>query len=146
MSSPQEYVLQRDIRHTVGTDSNGTIHLSATMRDPYHDMALHITVSRDLIIDSIELIWHKSPSPHCRDIIRQLKTLEGVLIGHGIVRRVCDTLGGSAGCGNLRSILLGLLPLAINAHAAYGYSDEAEMRAAMDARMRGVCAGFPQEP
>ncbi len=146
MSFPQEYVLQRDIRHTVSTGSNGVILLSATMRDPHHDMELHVTVSRELVIDGIELIWHKSPSPHCRDIVRQLKALEGTSIGHGIVRRVCDTLGGAAGCGNLRSILLGLLPLAINAHAAYGHSDEAEMRAAMDARMRGVCAGFPKEP
>ena len=146
MSLSQEYVLQRDIRHTVSTEPNGTLHLSATMRDPYHDMELHIAVSRELIIDGIELIWHKSPSPHCQDIIRQLETLEGAFIGHGIVRRVCDTLGGAAGCGNLRSILLGLLPLAINAHAAYGHADEGDMYAAMDARMRGICAGFPKEP
>ncbi|MBR5997921.1 MAG: DUF2889 domain-containing protein [Deltaproteobacteria bacterium] len=146
MSLPQKHILQRDIRHTVSTEPNGEIHLSATMRDPYHDMELHITVSRDLLIENIDLIWRKSPSPHCKDIARQLETLEGALIGHGIVRRVCDTLGGSSGCSNLRSILLGLLPLAINSHAAYGHSDEAEMYAAMDADMRGVCAGFPKEP
>ncbi|MBR5346781.1 MAG: DUF2889 domain-containing protein [Deltaproteobacteria bacterium] len=144
MSLPQN-ILQRDIRHTVSTESNGTIHLSATMLDPYHDMELHITVSRALLLEDIELIWRKSPSPHCQDITRQLETLKGTSIGHGIVRRVCETLGGSSGCGNLRSILLGLLPLAINAHAAYGHSEETEMYAAMDARMRGVCAGFPKE-
>jgi len=146
MSLPQRHILQRNIRHTVSTEPNGEILLSATMKDPYHDMELHITVSRDLLIESIKLIWRKSPSPHCQDIVSKLKTLEGTPIGHGIVRRVCDTLGGSSGCSNLRSILLGLLPLAINAHAAYGHADEAEMYTAMDAGMRGVCAGFPKEP
>jgi hypothetical protein len=53
-----------------------------------------------------------------------------------------EVLGGSEGCGNLRNLLLGLLPLALNVKAAAGFSDEQEMLDAIHEQLRGTCAGY----
>jgi hypothetical protein len=53
-----------------------------------------------------------------------------------------EVLGGGVGCGNLRNLLLGLLPLAINVKASAGFRDEQDMLDAIHEQLRGTCAGY----
>ena len=53
---------------------------------------------------------------------------------------------GGEGCGNLRVMLLGLLPLAINVKAATGFNDEKAMLDSISERLQGSCAGYVKRP
>jgi hypothetical protein len=51
-------------------------------------------------------------------------------------------LGGVTGCGNMRNLLLGLLPLALNLKAAAGIQDERVMLDTIHGQLLGACAGY----
>jgi len=49
-------------------------------------------------------------------------------------------------CGNIRNLLLGLLPLALNVRVSAGFTDEREMLDTIHEKLRGTCAGYASEP
>ncbi|NLC70805.1 MAG: DUF2889 domain-containing protein [Desulfuromonadaceae bacterium] len=137
----------RDISYHVSMAGNDSISLLGTLRDRYHDIEIEVLVdSASLKIVDIRSSFRSVPSPFCHDVEKRLQTLKGMQIAKGINRRVGEVLGGPAGCGNLRSLLMGLLPLAINTRAAAGLDDESRMLEAMHEQMKGTCAGFPENP
>ena len=75
-----------------------------------------------------------------------MERMVGFTIGRGLNRKLQETFGGGEGCGNLRLMLLGLLPLAMNVKAAAGIADEQEMLAAIRERLTGSCAGYVNRP
>jgi len=144
---------QRDISYRVLKQEGGTIALTATLRDRFHDILAEVVVDGEtLTITSITADFRKSPTSDCQSVSARLKRLVGYSIGKGLNRKLMEVLGGGEGCGNMRNLLLGLLPLALNVRASSGIMDEREMLDAIHERLRGTCAGYvdpvqrPEEP
>jgi hypothetical protein len=87
--------------------------------------------------------FNKSPSGDCPVVTAAIGRLAGTVIGRGMNRRLQELFGGSNGCGNIRTILSGLLPLAINVKAARGISDEQDLLDTISNKLAGSCAGYP---
>jgi Protein of unknown function (DUF2889) len=135
---------QRDISYRVLKQVDGSIALTATLQDRFHDIEARFIVDGGTMeILSAWVDFRRSPTGECRNVSARLEQLVGATIGKGLNRKLADALGGSAGCGNLRSLFLGLLPLALNVRAGAGIMDEQEMLDAIHDQLRGTCAGYP---
>ncbi|GFO64989.1 DUF2889 domain-containing protein [Geomonas paludis] len=138
---------QRDISYRVLKQADGTALLTATMKDRFHDVLLEVRVEvATMKIISAEADFRKSPTPDCRNVSARMAALNGFVIGRGLQRKVSEALGGATGCGNMRNLLMGLLPLALNLGAAAGITDEAQMLDAINEKLVGTCAGYVATP
>ncbi|OGT97115.1 MAG: hypothetical protein A2X80_14330 [Geobacteraceae bacterium GWB2_52_12] len=136
---------QRDISYRISNSNDGRIRLSATMRDRYHDIVLEVVVNGETLkIEGVVTEFRKCPTTECPNAAERLNRLTGIVIGKGLNKHIAEAMGGEDGCGNLRNLLLGLLPLAINVKAAAGFTDEQAMLDEMSEHMRGACAGYPR--
>jgi len=137
---------RRDISYHVQLAESGAISLTGSLRDRYHDIELEVLVdSRSLEILDTRLQLRRVPSPYCKDVENRLELLKGYPVARGLSRKLGEVFGGREGCGNLRSMLMGLLPLAVNARATIGTEDENHMLEVMHAHLKGTCAGFPEK-
>lgn len=135
---------KRDISYRVSLDEN-RIRLTATMADRYHDIVLEAMVNLDtLVIEGLTAEFRRCPENECHRSGERLGLLIGTVIGKGLTRRINESMGGEEGCGNLRNLLLGLLPLAVNARAAAGFEDEESMLENIRTQLTGTCAGYPR--
>lgn len=136
----------RDINYTVAIGAGGVFVLIGTMKDRFHDIEIEIHVDNDSleIIDS-RVQFRKSPSPYCERAEKQLQVLNGTVVGRGLSRRIMLATGGSEGCSNLRTLLTGLLPLALNVKAAEGFEEDDAMLEAIRRKLQGTCVGYPAE-
>ncbi|HLO26644.1 MAG TPA: DUF2889 domain-containing protein, partial [Geobacteraceae bacterium] len=138
---------QRDISYRVLKRENGTIALTATLQDRFHDIMAEVIVDGEtLTITAIKAEFRKSPTGDCRNVSASLERLVGFAIGKGLNRKLMEVLGGGEGCGNMRNLLLGLLPLALNVRASAGIMDEREMLDSIHERLHGTCAGYAAPP
>lgn len=138
---------QRDISFRVQKKDNSTALLSATMKDRYHDVLLEVVVEvATLKIVSARADFRRSPTPDCRNVSAKMQGLTGFTIGRGLQRKLAEVLGGAEGCGNMRTLLIGLLPLALNLGAAAGITEEQEMLDAIHEKLVGTCAGYVTSP
>jgi hypothetical protein len=134
---------QRDISYRLLKREDGQLALTATLRDRFHDIVLEVLVDCEtLAITAARVEFRKSPTTDCRNVSPRLEQLKGLVIGKGLNRRLMELLGGGEGCGNLRNLLLGLLPLAMNVKASAGITDEREMLDTIHERLLGTCAGY----
>jgi hypothetical protein len=137
----------RNINYHVRKDENGEILLAAEMSDHFHDIRMEVRADiGSLTILSARVNFVRHPSEDCPDVAVQMERLIGLTIGRGLSRKLRELFGGGAGCGNLRLMLQGLLPLAINVRAAVGFSDEQEMLDSIKQRLTGSCAGYIKRP
>jgi hypothetical protein len=137
---------QRDIAYRLGREENGGLRLFASMRDRYHDILLAVAVDeKTLLIEEITVEFRRCPTGTCALAAQRLRQLAGVPIAKGLNRRIVEALGGESGCGNLRTLLLGLLPLAMNLKAAEGFTQEDAMLDNVRSQLLGTCAGYPQQ-
>ncbi len=138
---------QRDITYRALKREDGAIDLTATLRDRFHDIEAVVTVDAEtLTIISATAEFRKSPTVDCRNVSHKLAQLVGFAIGKGLNRKLMETFGGGAGCGNMRNLMMGLLPLALNVRASTGIMDEQEMLDAIHERLVGTCAGYVAPP
>jgi hypothetical protein len=134
----------RDISHRVLVQEDESIVLTGTIRDPFHDIEAQIVVDgASLEITAARVTFRAAPSPHCDQAQKCFAKLIGVVIGNGLTRSLNKALGGRDGCGNLRILLMGLLPLAINVKASGKICDEQEMLDSIHHQLRGTCVGYP---
>lgn len=135
---------KRDITYRVLLQEDQSILLSGTMRDRFHDIEVTIVVAGEsLEITEARVEFRAAPSRYCDQVGPRLEMLHGVVIGKGLSRKVNAALGGADGCGNLRTLLLGLLPLALNIKASEGIKDEKDMLDMIHEKLRGSCVGYP---
>lgn len=121
------------------------IALTATMKDIFHDIFLEVHVDPESMrITSALVNFLQHPSEYCPQIDRAMTELVGTVIGKGMNKKLVEIFGGREGCGNIRTILMGLLPLALNAKAAEGISDQDEMLAKIRKTLTGTCIGYPE--
>lgn len=138
---------QRDVSYRLCKQGDGTATLTATMKDRFHDVVAEVVVDvATLRILSAKADFHRSPTPDCANVSQRMQALEGFTIGRGLQRKLLDVLGGEHGCGNMRTLMMGLLPLALNLHAAAGITDECEMMEAIHEKLVGTCAGYVSPP
>ena len=138
---------KRDIGFNVRKGDDGQIVLTAKLKDRFHDIRMEVLVDfESLAITAARVNFIRHPSEDCPNVAWRMERLVGFVIGKGLNRKLQDTFGGGEGCGNLRLMLQGLLPLAMNVKAAAGYSDEQEMLAAIRQRLTGSCAGYVKRP
>ena len=136
---------QRDITHRIWVEEDGGIRLTGIIRDRYHDIRLEVLVDGEaLVIRECKVVFEKAPSPYCGRVAPRLELLVGTRVGPGLSRKLTEALGGRSGCGNLRTLLSGLLPLALNVRACAGIEDEQEMLGAIHHHLQGTCAGYPR--
>jgi hypothetical protein len=134
---------QRDISYRISRCPEG-IALTATMKDVFHDVFLEIIVDdKTLRIESALVNFLRQPTDYCQQIDKSMSLLVGTVIGKGLNKRLIEIFGGSEGCGNIRTMLMGLLPLALNAKAAIGIKDRNEMLEKISKELTGTCIGYP---
>jgi len=134
---------QRDFTYRTLLRNDGLL-LTAVMQDRFHDLRLEVIVDIDtMTITAATAKFNKSPSGDCPVVTAAIGRLAGTVIGRGMNRRLLKLFGGSEGCGNIRTILSGLLPLAINVKAARGISDEQDLLDTIRNKLTGSCAGYP---
>ncbi|HEY5973873.1 MAG TPA: DUF2889 domain-containing protein, partial [Geobacteraceae bacterium] len=134
---------QRDIRYRVLKREDGQVALTATLQDRFHDITAEVVADlATLTITAATVEFRKSPTADCSLVSARLAGLVGFSIGKGLNRKLMELLGGEEGCGNMRNLLLGLLPLAMNLKACSGIMDEREMLDTIHERLRGSCAGY----
>ena len=134
---------RRDIAYRVSR-RDGKIALTATMKDVFHDILIDITVDPETMIITAAMVnFIRHPAEDCPSVEKAMSRLVGTVIGKGMTRRLVDIFGGGEGCGNIRTMLMGLLPLALNSKAAEGISDQDEMLAKIKRELTGTCAGYP---
>ena len=134
---------KRDLSYHVQRGSEGEILLSGSLTDRFHDIRMEVLVdfaSLEIRTARVEFVRH--PSVDCPTVAGRMERMVGFTIGRGLNRKLQETFGAGEGCGNLRLMLLGLLPLAMNVKAAAGIADEQEMLAAIRERLTGSCAGY----
>jgi len=134
---------RRDISYRLLKRDDGTALLVATLQDRFHDIELEVVVdAASLEIGSVRAEFRKSPTVDCQKVSDRLAGLVGFAIGRGLQRKLMEVLGGGEGCGNLRNLLQGLLPLVLNLKAAAGITDEREMLDTIHDHLRGTCVGY----
>lgn len=135
---------QRNFQYNLFRREDGRIALIASMKDVYHDIVMEIIVNGEsLTIEAAVVEFRKCPESECHNASQRLELLVGVTIGKGLNKKIIEALGGGSGCGNLRNMLLALLPLAMNVKAAEGFSDEKAMLDNIREKLTGSCAGYP---
>lgn len=138
---------KRDISYHIQKSDDGQIVLTANLRDCFHDIRMEVMVDFETLgINSARVDFIRHPSVDCPNVATRMEHLVGIVIGRGLNRKLQDVFGGGEGCGNLRLMLQGLLPLAMNVKAAVGFSDEKEMLAEIRQRLTGSCAGYAKPP
>lgn len=138
---------QRDISYRLLKNDDGTAKLTATLRDRFHDIVAEVVVDvASLQVLSARADFHRSPTAECGNVSARMQGLVGFTIGRGLQRKLIDLLGGGEGCGNMRNLLMGLLPLAMNLAAAAGIATEEEMMDAIHEKLVGTCAGYLSPP
>ncbi|MDD2542234.1 MAG: DUF2889 domain-containing protein [Desulfuromonadaceae bacterium] len=134
---------KRDISYHVQRGDDGQIILTAHLKDRFHDVRIEVLVDYEsLKIHAARVNFVRYPSEDCPTVAWRMERLVGVTIGRGLNRTLQEIFGGEEGCGNLRVMLLGLLPLAMNVKASAGFGDEQEMLDAIRERLTGSCAGY----
>jgi hypothetical protein len=134
---------KRDISYRIFRCPEG-IALTATMKDLFHDIFLEIIVDAgNLRILLARVNFLKQPTDNCQQIDKAMSLLVGTVIGKGLNKRLIEIFGGGEGCGNIRTMLMGLLPLALNAKAASGIKDQNEMLEKISEKLKGTCIGYP---
>jgi DUF2889 family protein len=138
---------RRDINYHVLRAADGQIVLTARLTDRFHDIRMEVTIDfESLAIIAARADFVRQPTKDCHAVAARMEQLVGFTIGKGLNRKLQETFGGGEGCGNLRVMLLGLLPLAMNVKAAAGFSDEQEMLDSISERLTGSCAGYVKRP
>ena len=134
---------KRDISYHVHRGDDDQIVLAAHLKDRFHDVRMELQVDYEsLKINAARVNFVRHPSADCPNVAWRMERLVGFVIGRGLSRKLQEVFGGGEGCGNLRVMLLGLLPLALNVKAAAGFSDEQEMLDAIRRQLTGSCAGY----
>lgn len=138
---------KRDISYHVRRGDDGQIVLTANLKDRFHDIRMELLVDfESLRISAARVNFVRHPSEDCPSVAWRMERLVGFTIGRGLNRKLQETFGGGEGCGNLRVMLLGLLPLAMNVKAAAGFTDEQAMLDSIKERLAGSCAGYVKHP
>lgn len=134
---------KRDISYRISRRAEGIV-LTATLQDVFHDIFIEIIVDPEsLRILSARVNFFEQPTDHCQQIDTTMSLLVGTVIGKGLNKRLIEIFGGREGCGNIRTMLMGLLPLALNAKAASGIKDQNEMLEKISKELTGTCIGYP---
>jgi len=137
---------KRDIGYHVQRNDD-LIVLTAHLKDRFHDIRMEVLADFvSLKITAARVNFARHPTEDCPSVAWRMEQLVGFTIGRGLNRKLQDTFGGGEGCGNLRVMLLGLLPLAMNVKAAAGFTDEGEMLDSIRERLTGSCAGYVKRP
>ncbi len=134
---------QRTISYGVKAGDDGRMTLRSLLQDRFHDIEVFIIADMATltIVDS-RADFRKAPTSDCPNVIERLGSLHGFVIGRGLSRKLTEVFGGSQGCGNLRTMLAGLLPLALNLQACAGIEEEQEVLDAIHEKLLGTCAGY----
>ncbi len=137
---------KRDISYHVRRDDTHIV-LTAQLKDRFHDIRMEVLADFEtLVIHAARVNFVRHPSENCPNVAWRMERLVGFVIGKGLNLKLQETFGGGEGCGNLRVMLLGLLPLAMNVKAAAGFTDEQAMLDSIKERLTGSCAGYVKRP
>ena len=138
---------KRELSYHVKRDADDQIVLTSSLKDRFHDIRMEIVVDfESLKVGAARVDFFRHPSVDCPNVALRMERLVGFTIGKGLNRKLQETFGGGGGCGNLRVMLMGLLPLALNVKAAAGFTDEQDMLASIKERLTGSCAGYVKQP
>lgn len=137
---------KRDISYHVQSNDD-LIVLTAHLKDRFHDIRMEVLADfESLKITAARVNFVRHPSEDCPNVAWRMERLVGFVIGRGLNRMLQESFGGGEGCGNLRLMLQGLLPLAMNVKAAAGFTDESAMLDSIRERLTGSCAGYVKKP
>ncbi|HEY6009390.1 MAG TPA: DUF2889 domain-containing protein, partial [Geobacteraceae bacterium] len=134
---------RRDISYRVLKREDGQLSLTALLRDRFHEIEAEVVADLETLkITAAGVDIRRSPTPDCGNIAARMNGLVGFTIGKGLSLKLRQVFGGGDGCGNIRNLLIGLLPLALNVRACTGILDERQMLDTIHEKLRGACVGY----
>lgn len=111
---------------------------SVTEGQPYHGMAVRVTVDDAFVIREVEVLMRNVPTSQCGGAAAGYQRLVGECLGRGFARRIRELFGGTGGCVHLTELLLPIATTAFqtipmgrslvaprNAHDAQAYARSA---------------------
>jgi hypothetical protein len=122
--APRRHLHTREIRCEGFEREDGLWDIEASIRDtktydtvepfrgeraagaPVHDMALRLTLDRDMVVKDIEVVTNHAPYNPCFTVAPAYKGLIGAKIGGGWRRAVNENVGGTKGCTHLKELLM----------------------------------------
>ncbi len=138
---------ERHITYRIERADDGVLILTAALNDRFHDITVEVRAHpHTLAVLAAHADFRRSPCPDCPNAATGMQKLVGLVIGNGLNKALNAALGGATGCGNLRTLLAGLLPLALNARAAAGCQNEEEAQRLIHEQLVGTCAGYAKPP
>jgi hypothetical protein len=93
----------------IDTKTHGTVEPFRGARQAgahVHDMALRLTLDRDMVVKDIEVTTNEAPYAPCFTVAPAYKGLIGAKIGAGWRRAVNESVGGTKGCTHLKELLM----------------------------------------
>lgn len=141
-------VFSRNIAIDIDKNPDEMLLVRSHMTDVFHDILVHLTVSRPgFVIEKAEIWMDRVPAgDRCREVFPIVKHLEGLSIKRGFTNRVTSLLGGGQGCPNVLNLVLVAAPLAINASwlsdASKGRITPSEVKRVGAKSLEGVCIAY----
>lgn len=141
-------IFSRNIAIDIEEGPDETLLVKSHMIDVFHDILVHLTVSRPgFVIQKAEIWMDRVPAgDRCREVYPLVRQLQGTSIKRGFTNRVTSLLGGGRGCPNVVNLVLVAAPLAINASwlsdAAKGRITPAEAKKVGAKSLDGVCIAY----
>jgi hypothetical protein len=94
-----------------------------------HDFRLDLTVSyQDFTITAVDATMPHFPMDACQETLPSLQKLVGQRIVGGFTRKVQGLLGGPRGCTHFVSLVLAMVPIAIQGYSAVAGLNKAQPR------------------
>jgi hypothetical protein len=97
-----------------------------------HDMALRLTLDRDMVVHDIEVTTNAAPYDPCFTVAPAYKRLVGARIGGGWRRAVSEAVGGTKGCTHLRELLMPAATVAFQTMGSWPRAGKVATEAAPD--------------
>ena len=89
-----------------------------------HDMAVRLTIDRDMVVRGIEVTTGSAPYDACFGVARHYAGLVGERIGPGWRRAVQQCVGGTRGCTHLRELLFPVATVAYQTLSGWRAKDD----------------------
>ena len=151
----RKLISKRDISIELYELENGHAHLEANFLDPYHLIRLEMEVEpTQRKILKVAAYMVNTPFEACPYVTEKIHSLEGVVIGKGVMRDVAKKVGGPTGCVHLRELTAEVINFAATAligfdqglglmSKVYSMKSDAERYLMSKDMLSGTCHIYP---
>ncbi len=103
-------LFNRNKQYSITEDKAGTIYVTGSLIDSYHEMNAEFSFSKEnKIIEKCFIQMPRVPGPVCSEISESAKNLIGIRLDSVVKKNITEILGGSEGCFHLVNIVYDMI-------------------------------------